>query len=111
MKAHYFIFSYLKVCADRDNNSELVRASSISNLATICKMLHWGLHSYVQQIMDNVVSLLMTEKSVEVRRAIIVVFTKLLEGLGMDVFQVIPHHLKTIYRYLKIIQEKDEDEV
>lgn len=89
---------FLIACKDED---DLIKASALSNIAEICKILRFGLHPYITEIIDCVVSMLLYKPSVEVKRGGIYVFFLLLEGLGLDSFQVLPEYLQKVFRLVK----------
>lgn len=86
---------FLISCKDFD---QTIRASGLSNVAEICKILRYGLHPYVVEIIECVESLLRFDKESEVRRGGIYVLYLLLEGLGVEAFQFMPEYLGKIGR-------------
>ena len=96
--AHSFLLS----CKDIDAT---LRASGLSNIAELCKMLRYGIHPYLVEIVECVSSLSIVDSEVEVKRGCIFVIYLLLEGMGVEAFEIIPDHLRmvqnTIRRFIK----------
>lgn len=55
--------------------------------------------------------ILLSEKEAEVRRGGVVVLGMLLRGLSVEVLEIIPQELKSIYQLLKRVESSDPDEV
>jgi hypothetical protein len=111
MLPHYsghFVGGFLRGLRDP---SEAIRASSLSNLAEMCKSLRFALHPYITEILAAVSAVLGTDKEVQVRRGCVFLLSELLRGLGEDSFQVIPQEMKSIYQTLKRIEDTDLDNV
>ncbi|KAK5582970.1 hypothetical protein RB653_004560 [Dictyostelium firmibasis] len=100
--------TFLLGCRDE---SVGVRTSSLSNLATLCEMLHYSIDSYLVEILLCTNAILKSDPEIEVRRGGIFIFQQLLQGLGMSSFQLIPDELKSIYNTLKNVEFYDQDEV
>ncbi|GAM18866.1 hypothetical protein SAMD00019534_020410 [Acytostelium subglobosum LB1] len=98
--------SFFLGCRD---NSVGVRASSLSNLATLCELLKFSIDQYMVELFGCLEGILRSEKEVEVRRGAIFVFQLLLKGIGMEAFSLIPDQLKNIYQILKFIESTDKD--
>lgn len=90
--------AFLVGCKDGDAT---VRASCLSNLAEVCKVLGIGAHPYLEEILLCVESILEGDKEVEVQRGALFVFFMLLDGLGVEAFQLIPHKIATIHSKLQ----------
>jgi hypothetical protein len=88
-----------------------IRASSLSNLAELCKHMRFALHPYIVDIMECLYYVLTSEKEAEIRRGGVFVFTLLLRGLKSDIIQLIPDYLKKIYQSLKRICDSDSDDI
>ncbi|XP_004348930.1 hypothetical protein CAOG_02180 [Capsaspora owczarzaki ATCC 30864] len=91
------------------DSSAMMRASSLSNLATACQIMRFALHPIINEILACIESVLQTESEAEVRRGAAHVLTRLLRGLGIDVLELIPDRLKSIYRLLRATQRSDPD--
>lgn len=63
--ANYFMNCFL---SGTKSESVGVRASSLSNLAEMCKILRFALQPFIRDIIVCVTAMLTTEKEVEVRR-------------------------------------------
>ncbi|XP_047107369.1 transport and Golgi organization protein 6 homolog isoform X1 [Schistocerca piceifrons] len=90
---------------------ELIRASSLSNLGTLCKVMKFRVGPILNEIMVCVQSIVKTDPVVEVRRAAILVLTLLLEGLGDDTVSVLKDIILELYRTLKHVYLTENDEV
>ncbi|EGC31098.1 hypothetical protein DICPUDRAFT_95597 [Dictyostelium purpureum] len=88
-----------------------VRTSSLSNLSTLCEMLHYSIDSYLVEILHCANTILSSDPEIEVRRGAIFIFQQLLKGLGLDSFEIIPNELKEIYNTLKKTEFYDPDEI
>ncbi|KAL3280577.1 hypothetical protein HHI36_003810 [Cryptolaemus montrouzieri] len=100
--------TFLNGTKDEDH---LIRASSLSNLGEICKVLGYKLGSIVTEILMCVHSIISTDKHLEPRRAAILVIRQLLTGLGKDMLTVLKDDILVIYRTLKFLYENDGDDV
>ncbi|EGG14080.1 hypothetical protein DFA_11843 [Cavenderia fasciculata] len=92
-----------------------VRASSLSNLATMCELLKsFGIDQYLVEILSCLNSMLTSEREIEVRRGAIFVYQLLLRGFGLDAFNQgssMSQELQTTYRQLKYLESTDPDPV
>ncbi|KAK7114233.1 transport and Golgi organization protein 6 homolog [Littorina saxatilis] len=86
-----------------------VRASSVSNLAELCSLLHFSLGSVLQEVFSCCKSLLETDEAI-VRRAAALTLAKILEGLDKDALIVLDSLLKDLYRLLKRVHNTDSDD-
>eukprot|EP01117_Protostelium_nocturnum_P004751 TRINITY_DN1724_c0_g2_i2.p1 TRINITY_DN1724_c0_g2~~TRINITY_DN1724_c0_g2_i2.p1 ORF type:complete len:519 (+),score=153.13 TRINITY_DN1724_c0_g2_i2:265-1821(+) len=73
-----------------------IRASSLSNLAELCKLMRFALHPYIREILECIFSVMNADKEREVRRGAVFAITLLLRGLGRDIFELIPDQLKAL---------------
>eukprot|EP01114_Cavostelium_apophysatum_P022840 TRINITY_DN8403_c0_g1_i1.p1 TRINITY_DN8403_c0_g1~~TRINITY_DN8403_c0_g1_i1.p1 ORF type:complete len:982 (-),score=260.75 TRINITY_DN8403_c0_g1_i1:105-3050(-) len=107
--ASYFVNALLRGARDPLPS---IRASAMSNLAELCKYLHFALHPYIRDILSCIYHAFDFEQDVEVRRAAVFACGYLLRGLGQDVFQVIPDDMTRILGYLRrITGDEREDDV
>src|SRR5690554_2499885 len=107
--ANYFMNAFL---AGTKDASPSIRASSLSNLAQLCKALRFALHPYITEILSCIQSLLGSEKDSQVRSGAVFVLALLFQGLGTDILTLIPDELSQTYRLLKQIAENhSEDQV
>ncbi|EFA77562.1 hypothetical protein PPL_12165 [Heterostelium album PN500] len=77
-----------------NDHSVGVRASSLSNLATLSELLKYSIDSYLVELLHCIESLLL-----------------LLKGVGLDAFQLIPTELRTLYNRLKTLESTDTDTI
>lgn len=64
-------------------------------------MLRYGLYPYLEEIIACIDSISLTDKEVEVKRGCIFVLYLLLEGLGIDSFEMIPDHFDKVRRIIE----------
>ncbi|XP_076245856.1 transport and golgi organization 6 [Calliopsis andreniformis] len=98
------------LCATRDSDS-LVRASSLSCLGELCKVLGFRLGNVVIEVIYCISCIIKTDKAPECRRAAVMVSTLLLRGLGKDTLTSLGKDLVELYRGLKYLRDNDEDPV
>nr|XP_033333563.1 transport and Golgi organization protein 6 homolog isoform X2 [Megalopta genalis] len=124
------------LCATRDSDS-LVRASSLSCLGELCKVLGFRLGNIITevyllflryptclklirlecvlymrfQVIYCISCIIKTDKAAECRRAAVMVSTLLLRGLGKDTLTDLGKDLVDLYRGLKHLRDNDEDPV
>ncbi|XP_046385864.1 transport and Golgi organization protein 6 homolog [Ischnura elegans] len=89
----------------------MVRASSLSNLGEVCKILSFRLGPIATEVLWCVRCVLETDCVAEARRAAVLVVTLLLQGMGVEVFKVLETILPELYRTLKSVRSNDPDEV
>ena len=75
----------------------LIRASSLSNLGELCKLLRFSLGHVTGELMMHLEASA-RDPAPEVRRAAAMVLTMMLEGLGQDALVVLDTCLKEIHR-------------
>ncbi|XP_014248082.1 transport and Golgi organization protein 6 homolog [Cimex lectularius] len=105
---HELVNAFLDGCRDNDH---LVRASSLSNLGELCKILSYRIHTYLTEIFYCIECIFDTDKFMEPRRAAVMVLTQLLKGLGPDSLTVLENILLELYRKLKFIYNNDKDDI
>ncbi|XP_076283696.1 transport and golgi organization 6 isoform X2 [Lasioglossum baleicum] len=98
------------LCATRDSDS-LVRASSLSCLGELCKVLGYRLGDIVIEVIYCIGCIIKTDKVLECRRAAVMVSTLLLRGLGKDTLTSLGKDLVDLYRGLKHLRDNEEDPV
>ncbi|KAG7208656.1 hypothetical protein KM043_014861 [Ampulex compressa] len=98
------------LCATRDPD-HLVRASSLSCLGELCKVLGFRLGNIVTEIIYCITCIIKTDKAPECKRAAVLVVTLLLRGLGKDVLTELKNDLVGLFRGLKHLYDNDEDPV
>ncbi|CAC5398768.1 unnamed protein product [Mytilus coruscus] len=99
--------SILSGARDKD---PLVRASSLSNLGEMCKVVRFSLGNVIREIFECCQSLLKTDDSPEVRKAAAMLTTMLLQGLGKDMLQVLESVLRDLYHLLKLTLKTEKEE-
>jgi uncharacterized protein YlzI (FlbEa/FlbD family) len=82
--------------------SEVVRASSLSNLATFCEVIKFGIHPFINQIFNHTIQLIQVEKEKIVKRSCLQVFNKLLYCMDESIFETID--LKRLVQILKNLE-------
>ncbi|CAH1391562.1 unnamed protein product [Nezara viridula] len=102
------ISCFLIGCRDED---ELMRASSLSNLGELCKILSFRITSYLIEILECIRAIYETDKFPEPRRAAVMVLTLLFKGLGEGVLNTLEPLLLDIYKSLKHIYKYDKDDI
>ncbi|XP_017884516.1 transport and Golgi organization protein 6 homolog [Ceratina calcarata] len=98
------------LCAARDPDP-LVRASSLSCLGELCKVLGFRLGDAIIEVIYCIGCIVKTDKAPECRRAAVMVSTLLLRGLGKDTLTSLGKDLVDLYRGLKHLRDNDEDPV
>ncbi|KAL3860129.1 hypothetical protein ACJMK2_010294 [Sinanodonta woodiana] len=98
----------LSGCKDVD---PFIRASSLSNLGDVCKLLHFSLGGVVHEVFECCSSLLKTDKDVEVRKAGAMALALMLQGLGQDALKVLESVLRDLYQLLKFVMLTEKEEV
>ncbi|KAH1010003.1 transport and Golgi organization protein 6 homolog [Dendroctonus ponderosae] len=92
------------------DDDPLVRASSLSNLGEICRVLGFKLGSIISEILVCVNSIIATDKSAEPRRAAVAVLRQLFQGLATEILVELKESLLPIYKMLKNIYYNDKDD-
>ncbi|BES88364.1 Hypothetical protein NTJ_01171 [Nesidiocoris tenuis] len=93
------------------DSDHLVRASSLSNIGELCKILSFRIHAYLTDIFELLSNILQTDKSPEPRRAAVMAVTLLLQGLGKDTFATLQELTLPMLRALKLIVQTDKDDL
>ncbi|XP_071959551.1 transport and Golgi organization protein 6 homolog [Antedon mediterranea] len=88
-----------------------LRASSLTNLGEVCKLLRFSLGSVIYEVMNCLVSILKTDSEIIVKRACVNVVTLMLRGLGEEAMSVLESSLLDLYRSLKHILATENDDV
>nr|XP_023018764.1 transport and Golgi organization protein 6 homolog [Leptinotarsa decemlineata] len=92
-------------------DDDLIRASSLSNLGEICKVLGYKLGTIVTEVLVCVHAVIATDKSPQARRAAVGVIRQLFVGLEKETIAFLKDDILTIYRTLKDIYNSDSDDV
>ncbi|XP_011640818.1 transport and Golgi organization protein 6 homolog [Pogonomyrmex barbatus] len=98
------------LCATRDADP-LVRASSLSCLGELCKVLNFRLGNILIEILYCIGCIIKSDKMPECRRAAVLVATLLFRGLGRDTLNSLGSDLIDLYRGLKHLRDNDNDPV
>ncbi|XP_020283117.1 transport and Golgi organization protein 6 homolog [Pseudomyrmex gracilis] len=98
------------LCAIRDADP-LVRASSLSCLGELCKILNFRLGNILVEILYVIACVVRHDKAPECRRAAVLVATLLFRGLGRDTLSTLSSDLCDLYRGLKHLRNNDDDPV
>ncbi|XP_066149511.1 transport and Golgi organization protein 6 homolog [Euwallacea fornicatus] len=89
----------------------LVRASSLSNLGEICRVLGYKLGTMITEVLMCVNAVILTDKAMESRRAAVSVLRQLLAGLEKEMIAFLKEDILPIYRTLKQIYNDDKDDI
>ncbi|XP_046550543.1 transport and Golgi organization protein 6 homolog [Haliotis rubra] len=93
------------------SDDAMVRASSLSNLAEMCKLLRFSLGNVLHEVFECCSSIVKTDPDPEARKAAILTITQLLQGLGADAPKFLGSLLRDLYRLLKLVHVSDEDDM
>ncbi|KAK5646608.1 hypothetical protein RI129_005072 [Pyrocoelia pectoralis] len=93
------------------DEDHLVRASSLSNLGEVCRVLGYKLGSIVSEVLVCVHGIITTDKMIEPRRAAVTVIRQLFVGLEKEMVVFLKDEILHVYRTLKQIYNNDADDV
>ncbi|KAJ8960949.1 hypothetical protein NQ318_020250 [Aromia moschata] len=93
------------------DDDHLMRASSLSNLGEICRVLGYKLGTIITEVLVCVHAVIATDKAPEARRAAITVIRQLFVGLDRESLSFLKDDILPIYRTLKAIYTDDRDDV
>ncbi|XP_065651569.1 transport and Golgi organization protein 6 homolog isoform X2 [Hydra vulgaris] len=93
------------------DSDPFVRASSLSALGDVSGLLQFSLDPFLVEIISAVYHVVSTDKSCEVRRAGIQVFSLMFKGMGARLLQIVSDKIKEVYRFLNLVARTDEDEL
>ncbi|XP_073461676.1 transport and Golgi organization protein 6 homolog [Aquarana catesbeiana] len=102
------IHAFLRGSRDPDSS---LRASSLSNLGELCKLLHFSLGSVVHEVISCLSAVIHTDPEAVVRRAAIHVVVLLLRALSSRATEVLRDVLLELYRLLKFVVQCESDSV
>ncbi|XP_011875327.1 PREDICTED: transport and Golgi organization protein 6 homolog isoform X2 [Vollenhovia emeryi] len=97
------------LCAIRDTDP-LVRASGLSCLGELCKVLNYRLGNILTEILYCITCILKSDKVPECRRAAVMVATLLFRGLDRDLLSSCTSDMVDLYRELRNLRD-DKDPV
>lgn len=92
------------------DNDHLVRASSLSNLADICRLLRYNLGSIVAEIVNCADYVLRYDPATEPRRAAVLLLQMIIQGGDSELLEILTDSIKDIYHMLKFQYQCDKDE-
>ncbi|KAK9760919.1 hypothetical protein K7432_014582 [Basidiobolus ranarum] len=96
----------------RSRESPYLQNSALAIIGVMCEICPYALLPWFREIIEWMVILLKLEKSVEVRRAAVVLFVSLFRGMGANAVYDIPSDLvKDMLHTLKFIEATDQDEL
>ena len=90
---------------------DLIRVSTLSNLAEFCSVLKFRLNIYITEIMICIECTLKSDRSLEVKRACIMYFHLLLNNLDQTSLYAIENELRNIYKLLKNVYNTTLDDL
>uniref|UniRef100_A0A1Y1LB53 RNA polymerase II assembly factor Rtp1 C-terminal domain-containing protein n=1 Tax=Photinus pyralis TaxID=7054 RepID=A0A1Y1LB53_PHOPY len=93
------------------DEDHLVRASSLSNLGEVCRVLGYKLGTIVTEVLVCVHGVISTDKMIEPRRAAVTVIRQLFVGLEKETVVFLKDEILHVYRTLKEIYRNDADDV
>lgn len=109
--AHKTLLLNTMLCACRDDDP-FIRTSALSNLAEIAQVINYKLGTIIFEILNCIWNILATDKTIECRRAAVMIITSLFKGLGRYTLVKLKSNLLPIYRALKsLYKDPNEDSV
>lgn len=85
MHKNQLLNTFLAGVRDDDN---LVRASSLSNLADICRLMRYNLGSIISEIVNCADYVLRFDPAVEPRRAAVLLLQNIIQGADSELLEV-----------------------
>ncbi|ORX90611.1 ARM repeat-containing protein [Basidiobolus meristosporus CBS 931.73] len=108
--ADILLTSLLRVLRSRE--SPHLQNSALAIIGVMCETCPYALLPWFREIIEWMVTLLKLEKSVEVRRAAVVLFASLFRGMGVNAIYDIPSDLlKDILHTLRFVEATEQDEL
>ena len=107
---HLGLFLPRLLAAVRDPEAG-IRASALSSLATMVELLRYSVHSFIEELLSCVATVLASDPATEPQRGAIHILNLLLRGLGSDAWDVLETSLTPIYRLLKDTEANNPDEI
>ncbi|RZC37025.1 transport and Golgi organization protein 6, partial [Asbolus verrucosus] len=93
------------------DDDHLIRASSLSNLGEVCRVLGYKLGTIATEVLVCVHAVIATDKAAEARRAALTVIRQLFVGLRSEMIAFLKEDILPIYRTLKEVYCNDRDDV
>lgn len=115
--AHHLVHTFLAQCRSQPvdpedenakNSVSFMKASSLSNLATVAELLRFAIQPFMQDIV-HCATVLSTDPDKDVRRAVLFLFLRIVKGLGKDMFDAMKDQVRHIVQLLKKVQFYDTD--
>lgn len=88
-----------------------LRASCFSSLGSMCQLLRFSVHTFLEEMLECVRCTLLTDKDVQPQRGAVHLLTLLLRGLGVDAFESLGSSLTGILRLLRQVEDTAEDAI
>jgi hypothetical protein len=96
----------------RRSDDEIYKASCLSNLGELCKLMNYSIQENVFEILSCLSSYLDTDESVQVKRAAALVLKMIVEGLRKESFvQMLGPALTPLYKLLVKVKRLSGDDV
>ncbi|KAK6982529.1 transport and Golgi organization protein 6 [Biomphalaria glabrata] len=92
------------------HGDSLVRASSLSGMAEICKLLRYAVGPVLHEIVTCCRDVINSDPDPEPRKAAALTLSQLIQGFGRDALKALEDVLLDIYRTLKLCLAHDKDE-
>ncbi|GLV38843.1 Transport and Golgi organization 6 [Carabus blaptoides fortunei] len=100
--------TFLTCVRDED---QWIRASSLSNLGELCRVLGYKLGTVVSEVLSCIHAVIATDQAVEARRAAVSVIRMMFVGLESETIVFLKDDILPIYRTLKQIYTNDPDDI
>ena len=108
---HYRDVLIASILSAAKNDEPLVRASALSNLGEICRLLHFALGSVMHEVFECIHSILLYDCNVEVQRSAAMCITFLLRGCSKESLKTLSGLLSKLYKLLKQTMKSNKDEL
>lgn len=92
------------------HSDPVVRSSAVSNLGELCGKLGYSFGPVVHEILSCLRGLIRDPADI-VSRAAVMALGCIIKGMGRQIFQVMPHEVKDVYRDLKHLYATTSDSV
>lgn len=103
---HHFVSTFL---AGAQSTLSNLRASSLSNLASVCELMRFSLHPFIHDIVNVLAERLRGDPSADVRLGCLFVLSRLFAGMGVESLELLAERLKEIHQLLRHTSEIDVD--
>lgn len=96
---------------DAEHNA-LFRASALSNLASLCELLKFAVHPYLQEVIECTCTILQSNSEhVLVQRQCVHIIQRLVYGFQTHLFDFLPEHVQRITHSLQTAQFYNADQL